>query len=887
MKRIQSGFARWICFFLAAAMLYMAPGYAAESEPAGQSDDQAVRLLIGLGMLEPGVYQRGGDMSRGVFAACLARCYRLRSTAYQGTMPFLDLSPEHPYYDSVGALYELGAVSGCGDSTFQPDRPILYEEALYALLDLAGSGEYTRAALAEGEPLTRIAAQRGISGGYGGAPETPLTFEQAAQLFYNTLHTDMMELSGLGTTNTYEIRKGESVMEARMKVIPIDGVLSGIGIMNLKDAERELGPDELLIDDVLCVNASGMELSSRFGMAARFYLEDIREERRPVLYADFETRQNRSLTIAARDIADTSLNSITYSGGGGRQMTARIPQDAVILYNGRPLSGVVAEDLHPRYGSVTLIDHDGNGYDAVLIRETETYVIEQFSDLAGQITGKYNEKPLVLGNLDPGHTAFYHYTGKPIGNPLYNCSIGDVLEVMESRDGAYLTIVVSDQSVSGQITAIYEEAVAVDGTAYTLSQSFRDLGVSLELGAAAEFYLNSAGEIAGRGENEPGSEQYGYLVDTAKSGGIDACGLFKIFTRSGELEEMKAADKIKWNAEEQKISGLAAAEALRGKPQLIRYQRGGDGEIISVQTAVDNTNGAERFDKENFSLDFRSEPNSARVYSYTIGANYSLDGESLVFVVPEDVRQEKAFRVGGQTMLSGDVKQITIELYDTDETGAAGVLVRKTASGGGSASQGVFQDDAVIVDDVMQAVIDDEGTVGTMISGYKAGKRVEYVPADDEVANFAETNYWSSKYGKYSGVKFSELQRGDVIGVELDAEGKVSGFLLYLSARDLPDNYAEVMSDGGTPNISNYLAVTSTHFGVVKKCYTKAVLANANGQGLDNKWNRTFSVAGATIYCYDREKDEITLAGIGDIAENDLLFVRAYYRVPKDVVMIK
>lgn len=888
-KNIKERLSGALCIILTVGMLGILPVCAVEEPESIVPVTEAGCLALGLGIMKAEDYRAEEYISRGSFAASLAACYRVQDEEYSGGFVFDDVDAEYSHYNQIGILYEMGCISGYEDGTFRPEQPIRYDEALFTMLDLAGSGQYVRAALREGAALLPIASQRGLTRGISAGLQNGITYEQAAQLIYNTLHTDMMELTSIGETASYQVQKDKTVLEARMELLPVDGVLSGVGIMNLKEEERLLKQDEILIDDVLCVNAAGMEFYPYFGMSARFYVEDTQEEKQPVVYADFDVMQNRSITIDAQDITGTELNRISYTDEQGKSKSAALSDSMAILYNGRPLSGFVAEDLHPRYGSVTLIDNDGGGYDVLIIREVETYIIEQFSDMNGTILGKYNSRPLQLRETDAGHAAFYTSAGKEMGNPLYNCSVGDVLEVMTSRDGKYLSITATlNQSKKGKLTKLSKETAVINGEEFKLSRYFRDLNVELRLEMSAEFHLNSAGEIVGCSEDYNDGEKYGYMTAVAQTGVFEPQTAVKLFTAEGKMETYTLADKVQWDADGTMLSDSAVAAALGDTPQLIRYKCNGNGEINSLRIAVDNTAGDERFDKKNFSLDFRSEPNKARIYNYTIGANYSLTGQTVVFIVPEDVKQEKVFRAGGQSMMTGDIKQITIELYDTDETGSAGVLVRKTSSGGGSPDASIYQDDVIVVDEVMEAVIDEEnGIRGTKISGYQSGKKVEFAAADDEVVNYAENNYWSAKYGKYSGMRFSDIQRGDIIGVELDVEGKVSGFLMYLSSRDLPESYAELMSDGGTPKTDNYLSVTSTHYGVVKKCYTKAVLANANGTGTDNAWNRTFSIAGATIYYFDREKDELSIAGIGDISEGDLIFVRAYYRVPKDVVIIK
>ena len=86
---------------------------------------------------------------------------------------------------------------------------------------------------------------------------------------------------------------------------------------------------------------------------------------------------------------------------------------------------------------------------------------------------------------------------------------------------------------------------------------------------------------------------------------------------------------------------------------------------------------------------------------------------------------------------------------------------------------------------------------------------------------------------------------------------------------------------------SNHLATASTHYGVVKKRYTQSVLVNANGDGTDPTWNKTFLISGTNVYLYDREKKRVTMETMGDVNEGDIVFIKTYYNAPKEVVIIR
>ena len=71
-----------------------------------------------------------------------------------------------------------------------------------------------------------------------------------------------------------------------------------------------------------------------------------------------------------------------------------------------------------------------------------------------RIWDKYGNGALTIGEKKKPEYAFYDAKGNEAGNPLFNCVAGNVLEAAVSRDGDYLTVIASDQSVRGTVTEL-------------------------------------------------------------------------------------------------------------------------------------------------------------------------------------------------------------------------------------------------------------------------------------------------------------------------------------------------------------------------------------------------------------------------------------------------
>ena len=82
--------------------------------------------------------------------------------ASTSTQAFKDVAPEHPFYHQIGALYNMGVVTGDENGNFHPDAYVTYDEALVYIINAIGHKPF---AVREGGYPTgyhRIAIKHGM-----------------------------------------------------------------------------------------------------------------------------------------------------------------------------------------------------------------------------------------------------------------------------------------------------------------------------------------------------------------------------------------------------------------------------------------------------------------------------------------------------------------------------------------------------------------------------------------------------------------------------------------------------------------------------------------------------------------------------------------------------
>ena len=844
---------------------------------------------------QAGDFEDNEAVTRAQLAKILAVINNDTTKGMQYNKIFEDVSEDAWYYDYVAIVYNYGYLSGYDDGLFRPEKKVTANEAASALLRVAGYYNYSKVKFASSDsPFFKAAKEIGILKGVYLEKDDIINRKELAQMVYNTLLIPSMEfVSVSGGSEDWRINKEKNVLEYRMNIIKVKDRLNAVGAMTVLDTNDVLPSDRVIVGDNECKNESKTLLTDYLGYEGVFYVKEYDDDEYSLVYADFTQNESEVEIVNAKDIIKADLKEIRYEDEQtGATRVIRLSDDITVVYNGRVLSSYDGSEFNPDYGKVKLIDDT-----YLMIYDIKTYVVDRFDMTNNIIYDKYDNGGLILSE-DDGYSYFWA-SGRTTGNPLYNASYDNVLDVLRSRNGEVMTVIISDETVKGVVSSFEEDSIIIDGNSYVCAESFLNIYTDskkeeklyekIEVGMTVEFYLNSAGEIAGCDIDYNVDYSYGYFVKVLRDE-IEEIVTLKIYTEEGLIARYETKDKIKFN-DEYKVSAFEDVYySLKDNPQLIKYKLNKDNKIIDVKTAVDNTNGDERFIEDEFSIDYRSGGFTTRIFGKGIGANYSINSSTKVFFIPDNLDKEKQFKLGNDSLLNGDIKDLNLDLFDTDEAGMAKVVVRYTGEKTGIMTTEMLRADAVVITSVQKAYIEEIGDVGIIVNGIRGGAEVSFICEDLDASNFSSQNPWDKRYGGiYTNKKVTELTVGDMILVSTDAQGMLNGFVLLLSPNNLPAKYTEVMSDGGTPKYNVHLAVTTTHYGTVKKRYNTAILVNAYEDGTDKLWNKTFATSGAKVYLYDSKLDvnKVSIISPDEIKMGDEVIIRKDYNTTKEVYVLR
>lgn len=157
------------------------------------ADDDIETILDVMGIMTydaKGSFNEGQYVTRAALAKILVTSsqYKGAATATSRISPFADVMYTHWGAPFISVASKNGFMTGYSDGYFRPNRYILYEEALSAMLRLLG---YTSADYTGAYPAGQIAkaSDIGLSDGVSVSPGNPIIRSEMAKLIYNMLNT--------------------------------------------------------------------------------------------------------------------------------------------------------------------------------------------------------------------------------------------------------------------------------------------------------------------------------------------------------------------------------------------------------------------------------------------------------------------------------------------------------------------------------------------------------------------------------------------------------------------------------------------------------------------------------------------------------------------------
>ena len=681
-------------------------------------------------------------ITRGDFISIITNLLALEGTL--GVQIFEDVGPDSPYFEATDSAYIYNFISGNGEGSFLPNESLSYNDAMTALVRLAGGERMAK--IAGGYPLGYVSTARdlGITKGVTVSDMNELYMYEAAKLVLNAV-TGNYYLFDLSENAI--VQSDSTLLEDYRDIYEAEGTVTATPYSRLTMPEEAV-KNALEINEIWYDNTN-TDYENLLGYNIDYFYSDKNGDLE-LLYAAPSSKVN-TIQINAEDILYYEDGRLNYLDAN-REKYIRLPSNLKVIYNQKADSGFLPEDLEIESGSMTFVANDGSNYDIVNITEYHAIVAGSIDLEEGIIGSKFEQG--VSYNFDEeivDRIEIENAAGEPLA--LTDLKEWDVLQIAASRDSKLAKIVVSNDVVETTIDAIVNEEDDLVVRSYmgnfkvSENQTVRDM---LKIGIDCYLYLDTYERVIGvriKGTTDGFAWLLKSYVDDIEEDTI----YFKFLSSENKIETMPAKiSKLRVNGEKVTLEGFPSSLLGEGfTEQLVNLTINSEDVITRITTADGSAN------QRNAVIKIMS--GTSRKYRYFLeGMNFqgylAATADTKVFVVPDETDNESDYMATDMSYFTNNTRYY-IDAYNSDPDSVlpsvivAHVENRELDVTGHSPS--------MLVTSVSTGVNDDDDEVRCFLTGYAGSAEVTIPEADNRA------------------VLAADLKAGDVIKYALDLDGNI------------------------------------------------------------------------------------------------------------------
>lgn len=768
-------------------VFYSEPDYLKDIVNYGKKD--MVYTLIELGLIEPflpGEYNPYVGITRGNYAKTIAKIMGNPLSGPQET-GFTDIDPSGDYASSVAHLQSLGVIKGTGNGTFNPDVYITVADALTMAVRALG---YENIVSAQGGayPMGYINQASRIGLAKGLTSQDKLTRGDLVTLVDNIINADYLDLTGIQSDEgLYTKTKG--ILSSTMNYYTGEGTVKANTFTTLVSPINTVGDNKVIIDDEEYYVGSTYA-ASLIGYDVTFY---YKEENNKKTLISVSPSNNVKVTVADTGIGD-GISTLTerefsyYSAEKDTVKTIPLSSKTHIIYNGKAIDSPLDTLLEPGDFRGVVRYVEGSDDTTLVIEEYVSVWAKSIIPSKYQVYDGLTKKNVVFDAEENDVAVFLGGSGVQFTAVPRN-SILNVYESKNQNGPKLIRINVCTDSISGSITEISDDYIAIDGNQY---QKSKNATQRMDLGVSGYFLLNDYGEITAYSESASNVNYRIGVFSAAKLGeGLNKKTSVQIFEDNNELTVYKCSDNIIIDgftignqasilSGDGKFAGLNNMDIVN---TLIRYRVNEANEITMIDTYLTGN------DSQEDTFTRLTNPNT--VFQYNGSSKLFVHASSSLSIAP--YKATPAI-FGFET--AGDIESLfydkNLGLYAKDSkvvdiTGEVYTLDKNKPYVSHVIWQGVGGADTwgypFVVEKKVSALVDDEEVI--KIIGKRIGETVEY---------YIPKSIYDNPTGNMVTVKkiVEHLNPGDAIRVVSTMDGEISNCQLKFLANGAATNPAGI-----------------------------------------------------------------------------------------------
>jgi len=699
-----------------------------------QSDYDKFGLLKSIGIFEAGDTLNTSGVSRMEFAKYLVTMTDSLATESSMTASFSDVDASNTFAPYIYSANAQGYMSGRGDGTFGAADRITYNEAITALVRVAGYEPLAQAKGGYPAGYCAVANSIGILRNPSIDGSSTVSKLEIVSLLYNTLMTPYIEVTTISNdTVEYAKNKDVTVLEVFHNLKKATGRVTANSFTHLYEADKKMAAGRITIDEVPYKVPENSDYESYLGMEVDFYYINDESSVGSIIYMN-KRSDVEALTLQADSIASVSGNELLYYNKEGDLKKVALAGGFSYLYNGRIDAGRTVNDLLIADGELTFIDGRGTGqYDIVIARVPELFLFEGSNEGSGTI---YAGGEVIETDVDSSSLKLVDKFGAVTPITLKDIPYPSVLTVYRSKDSECIEIYVSTTTKEDTLVEKSEDYLIVGDVQLTMVPGFD--ANALEFKETYLFRLDALGRIAFCEVSKP-ANRYGYLIGVAGAQGLDGKAQLRVVVGDSEYVDYTVAEKVMLNERQVNSTEVLVNGAI--EPQLIKYVVNKNNEVTNITTNLVGETVSGRYINSGGMETF-----SGRIV--LSGSTFTLD----VPTVAEEITNHKLY----SRPLFQNEQTYDIMVYDLDADSYVPGAILRYASGSLAGSSNLAMNASVGIVKSMKRAVDIKGTVLYALELVGTSGAQEYYLSEEHFSEAPDL-----KFGDC--IRYSLNSKGDTI----------------------------------------------------------------------------------------------------------------------------
>ena len=835
-KFIKSFIALILCFSMTVSYCAVCEA-AASKNIAGKID-----FLKFMGIINDDVEAETANtdavVSRAEYAQYLVKFLNITASP-SGSLYYNDIPKTHYAYDEITALTDSGYLNGSGAKTFNPEEPMKTKYVYQTIARALGYGPMLETYSNDENYAGKICRSKDILSGAENVEED-LNLDTYFTIMYNAL---LANVYSYNSTFDKIVESDDTLLYTTRKMRYVKkGFVTAVG---KTDIYGKNSAKNIMIIDKTEYDMPDFDAEAYLGRKVRFvYKEDENsfDTGKKIVWIE-ASNDDSCLEIPTNTEKryDSKTGVLSYDAGNGKTKTVNIPENIIMIYNGKFQETNIKEILsHDRY-SITLLKMDSPDYTLAVVKDYYNIVVS-YKNINDKIVFGKNGESLSLEASNYDDLEFFNVSGSAAD--IATLQTNNILSVYKSYSGERVKVVVSAASVSGTISVVDENKFKINDDEYEFYDSNEN--ASEYVSKNVTVYTDAGGFVAYCTAAASKGSFVGYLIKGFVSEG-DEFVRMRILKEDGKIEYFDSADKFSVNGKLYKNDPTNSIKELsesgtgqQAKPQIIKAEIDSENKIRKICTAFEDDGSAHEL-TVNKRLKAREGDASNSAFSYLasdakrIGREMAYGPDTKIFTVPEDAfiddAKDSHFRVGNPA--EGDSPN-AVSYRTKEEPGffEEYIVIKR----GGINNE--LTKIPVMFDSIMQFCDSDNNISDKIVVYNNGGNKLEF-----EI----DKDFDFKSYG---------LSRGDIFNYAAsDLDGKITNIsVVYQPSKNIK-----------TSNINDTTSEYRTVVGYVNNVYPEGITIGYES-GADNDEVTYIGEGGASsVVVYDKEYNQIVIGDYSSV----------------------